>query len=623
MIGRVLSGRYEIIERVGGGGMAFVYRARDVLLNRTVAIKVLSPHYTSDEDFVRKFRREAQAAASLSNPNIVGIFDVGQDGDIYYIVMEFIEGRTLKQVITENGPLPVGTALQIGKQIAEALRSAHKHGVIHRDIKPHNIMITGDGHVKVTDFGIARATTSSTLTNSGAMIGSVHYISPEQARGGFTGERSDIYSFGVVLYEMLVGDVPFAGESMFSIALKHLQEPVTPLRQIDAGIPTEVDRIVLKAMAKDQASRYQTADELLQDLNAVLREVGKKENLRDFVANRKERPMQHEESLEKTYVPRRSRDAVAVEAPAKEARQRPWWHYASVAAIILALSGIAFMAWMFWPRPVVEVPDLYGRDLVEAQRILSNLQLSYTVVSQQYSDNEPNTVIDQDPPAGRQVRASREIALTISKGPEYADVPNVIGQTLREAEIQLQNAGFVVGTVNRVFSDQSLDTVLDQNPLGGTQLRRSTPIILTVSDGKAPTPLVMPRLLKLSPDAAHSQLAELGLVLGTEDGLGNDVIVIDQTPAPGTEIAQGSAVNLRYGPRVLTVIFEYMVPANSDLPNHQVEIFKEDLNGASRVYSERMQRGEEVRLTITGTGRMKITVKDNGTVTKTQEYPQG
>ena len=270
MSGRILSNRYELLERVGGGGMAFVYRARDLRLNRIVAVKILSPHFTSDEDFVRKFRREAQAAASLSSPSIVGVYDVGQDGDVHYIVMEFLHGKTLKQVLNENGPLEVSEVLQIGRQIAEALQVAHKHGVIHRDIKPHNIMLTADGHVKVTDFGIARAVTASTLTETGAMVGSVHYISPEQARGGIVGEKSDIYSLGVVLYELLTGQVPFAGDSMFSIALKHLQEQPRSVRELDPNIPVAVEQIVQKAMSKDQASRYQTAEELASDLKRLL-----------------------------------------------------------------------------------------------------------------------------------------------------------------------------------------------------------------------------------------------------------------------------------------------------------------------------------------------------------------
>ena len=352
----------SFLERVGGGGMAFVYRARDLLLNRIVAVKILSPHYTNDEEFVRKFRREAQAAAGLSSPSIGGVYDVGQDDEVYYIVMEFLQGKTLKQVLNENGPLPVSAVLQIGRQIADALRTAHKHGVIHRDIKPHNIMLTADGHVKVTDFGIARAATSSTLTESGAMIGSVHYISPEQARGGFVSERSDIYSLGVVLYELLAGKVPFEGDSMFAIALKHLQETPTPLREIDPSIPLAVEQIVQKAMSKDQAGRYQTAEEMLQDLQKLLQEDGKKNSLQELVGCLDEPAAEpapnSDDDLTKTYIPAPSgavaeADKIGSKTPV---RRRSWKRYAAILAAMLVLAGALFIAWIFWPGAVVVVP---------------------------------------------------------------------------------------------------------------------------------------------------------------------------------------------------------------------------------------------------------------------------
>ncbi|MGI6357578.1 MAG: Stk1 family PASTA domain-containing Ser/Thr kinase [Bacillota bacterium] len=622
MIGRILGNRYEILERVGGGGMAFVYRARDLLLNRTVAVKVLSPHYVTDEEFVRKFKREAQAAAGLQNPNIVGVYDVGQEGETYYIVMEFLEGKTLKQLINEHGPLPSSTALLIARQIAEALRSAHKHGVIHRDIKPHNIMFTADGHVKVTDFGIARAVTSSTLTNTGAMIGSVHYISPEQARGGFVGEKSDLYSLGVVLYELVTGQVPFSGDSMFSIALKHLQEPIPSPRELNPDIPVDVERIILKAMSKDQSSRYQSADELLKDLQLAMKENGQKGALQHLLGAQAEESAlapSEQEKLDDTYVPRRAAER---RAPTAKKKGRPWWFYAGAAGMLLALSGIVFAVWMFWPRPEVVVPSVVGKPLSEAERLLTAQDLTFTVISEMFSELDPTVVISQDPAEGRTVRAGRQVALTISKGPEYADVPDVIGKTLREAEIELGNFGFLIAEpINYVHSEDTADTVIGQNPVGNTRVKRSTPIILTVSLGPAPVPFGMPDLRGLSPTAAQNTLTEHGLVLGTISGQVEDGIVTSQSPEPNSQVTAGQVVDLTFGPREITVIVEYTVPEESNLPNHQIEILKQDINGSSLEVSTRLQPGDTIRRSITGVGRLVVTVKDNGDVVKEEVYP--
>lgn len=270
MIGKKLGGRYEILDRVGGGGMAVVYKAKDLLLDRVVALKVLRPQYSIDDDFVHRFRREAQAAASLSHPNVVSIFDVGVEEDIHYIVMEYVEGSTLKEYITKRAPLHVDEAVQIAKQIAEALDHAHHNHIIHRDIKPHNILIGKANRVKVTDFGIARAVTSATITHAGSVIGSVHYFSPEQARGGVTGEKSDIYSLGIVLYEMVTGKLPYSGDSPISVALKHLQENFTTPRLLNPSIPQSVENIIIRSLAKDPMKRYASARELISDLDTCL-----------------------------------------------------------------------------------------------------------------------------------------------------------------------------------------------------------------------------------------------------------------------------------------------------------------------------------------------------------------
>ena len=270
MEGRKLGGRYEILYRVGGGGMAVVYKAKDLLLNRYVAIKVMNESLSNDTEFIRRFSREAQAAASLSHPNVVNVYDVGREGHIHYIVMEYVEGPTLKEYIQESGPLPPEEAVYIATQICDALAHAHDNQIVHRDIKPHNILLGYNGRVKVTDFGIARAATSSTITQTGSVMGSVHYFSPEQARGGVIGEKSDLYSLGIVMYEMVTGELPFDGDSAIGIALKHLQEQAVEPRQLRPDLPDDVNRVILKALEKDPNKRFASARAMMQELQYIL-----------------------------------------------------------------------------------------------------------------------------------------------------------------------------------------------------------------------------------------------------------------------------------------------------------------------------------------------------------------
>ncbi|EXX85166.1 serine/threonine protein kinase, partial [Paenibacillus darwinianus] len=271
MIGRELGGRYEIIERIGSGGMALVYKAHDVLLNRKVAVKILRQQFGHDEEFVRRFRREAQSAASLSHPNVVSIYDVGEEEDTHYIVMEYVEGSNLNDLIKERAPLQTEEAVRFAVQICDALDHAHQNQIIHRDIKPHNILIGKNGRVKVTDFGIARAVTSSTITQTGSVVGSVHYFSPEHAKGISTGEKSDLYSLGIVLYQMLTGRLPFLGESPISVALKHLQDDFEEPRQVNPHIPQSLENIILRSMRKNSSERYASAQEMLEDLETCLK----------------------------------------------------------------------------------------------------------------------------------------------------------------------------------------------------------------------------------------------------------------------------------------------------------------------------------------------------------------
>jgi serine/threonine-protein kinase len=438
LINRTLDNRYTILEHIGGGGMAEVYRAHDKLLDRSVAVKVLRSQFTNDEEFVVRFRREAQAAARLSHHNIVNIYDVGKDEDIYYIVMEYISGETLKEYIQREAPLKVEIATRIAMEIAEALEHAHQNNIVHCDIKPHNILMTRTGRIKVTDFGIARAVTSATMTHSGTIIGSVHYFSPEQAKGTAINAKSDIYSLGVVLYEMLTGTVPFAGETPISIALKHIQEePRTP-RQINPEIPPLLEAIVLKAMAKNVEDRFTNISEMIADLklaqNCIKDDQTRRLSKEDF-------PTQILPPVTSHLEQKANKSTHAV--PHKPQKSKKWiW-----ALLVLLLLGFAFGAFLafgkFWSLNEVTVPNVVGKPLNAAREMLTSQNLRVSV-SEAYNDKVPaGNVISQQPEAGSVVKEQRMITIIVSKGGEITTVPDLRGLSRRDAELQIKNSGLI------------------------------------------------------------------------------------------------------------------------------------------------------------------------------------
>ncbi|MCL6449818.1 MAG: PASTA domain-containing protein [Acetobacteraceae bacterium] len=545
MVGRLLGKRYEVVEKIGGGGMAEVYRARCTYLNRPVAVKVLRPEFAGDEEFVQRFQREAEAAASLSHANIVSIYDVGREDGSYYIVMEYVPGQTLKELIRRRGRLDVALAVDIASQICDALRHAHGQGVIHRDIKPHNILLTPDLKVKVADFGIARAGSPS-ITQAGTVLGSVHYFSPEQARGGPTGAKSDIYSLGAVLYEMLTGRMPFEGETPIAVAMKHLDEPLVPPSRHEAGIPPAVEAVVLKAMAKSPRLRYQSAEEMLADLDAA------RACLAGAAPGRRVR------------VGRRARAPVGPGGFGGEAveggggsmgqRKRSRWTLAAVLFVAAAVVGgglygvLWFRAWM--NVPTVAVPEVVGLSLREAQARLEANGLAWAVVAERYEKDVPaNQVVAQDPAPGEVVRQGRQVDLTVSLGPRLVEggVPDVVGLNLTQARVILQDARLEVGRVVRKFDPLvAEDCVISQNPRAGTAVAEGTAVDLEVSQG--PFPQEMPSLLGLTLEQARLQLSDLGLVEGvvTEREVPGMFpgTVLEQVPAPGEKVQVGAAVDL-------------------------------------------------------------------------------
>lgn len=578
--------------------MALVYKAYDTVLSRTVALKVLRSQYACDEDFVMRFKREALSAARLQHENIIRIFDVGEDQDIYYIVMEFQTGPTLKELIRTRGPIPTEVAMEIAFQICQGVAHAHRRSIIHRDIKPHNIIISPLGQVKVTDFGIARAITGSTLTRKGTIVGSVHYFSPEQARGDLTSVQSDIYSLGVVLYEMLTGRLPFEGDSPFSIAMKHISEQPPDPRLINPEIPREAASIILKAMQKDETARYRTATDMLHDMGVFLEQAHDRRDGRSKVLlpglGQRYSPIAEwmgdisEEGDYREYGelhdgmggPLDLGDAQSGKFHAEEsvssnvqvgdfptgAGEKPddmssdndtgvrkkWLTYGmlALAIIVVAVVGYAAFQWMAYLNvPTVIVPDVVGRSLAEAEEMLRDAGLTGRIVGEAYGEIPPGCVVSQDPVAEQKVKEGREISLIVSKGPELEMVPDLIGSTFSEADLLLKSSDLDFGNlVYDYHATAPVDTVFDQNPKPNTWTTRGTLIDLKISKGPKPTPVLVRSVIGLTVDEARDVLEEAGLVLGEitseESSRFKKGTVMDMSPKPGIEVDPGSSVDL-------------------------------------------------------------------------------
>jgi serine/threonine protein kinase len=528
--GTVLGGRYSIIEKIGEGGMAQVYKAQCTLLDRTVAVKVLRPQYASDEEFVARFLREAQAAARLSHPNVVNVYDVGKEGDTHYIVMEYVPGQTLKQVIARHAPLAVGQAINIAEQILLALKHAHSRGIIHRDVKPHNILITQDGRVKVTDFGIARAASASGLTETGIVLGSVHYFSPEQAKGQTVGIQSDLYSLGIILYEMLTGRLPFQGDSPIAVALKQIQQEPVPPHKYNSSLPGWLEGIILKAMHKEPQERYSSAEEMLGDLRRWQAVGGDATTVLGTTS---------------AYKPPQKK-----KPPAPAKKKWLWW-LVGIFAVLLTLTTLAFFIPDLLPQvPEVLVPDLAGRTLEEAQQILGEYNLRAAVRGEVYSQDVPvGHVVSQEPAANRKIKINRTVWVTLSKGPEYLSVPDIVGQSLENAQRFLKQAGLKIGNVQEQFSSEAVGIILSQNPPSRTRLARGSTVDVIVSKGEEPElqTVTVPAFVGKHQREVASELSSLGLKLGSVSERPSQVApgeVIEQSPLPGASVPLGSAVNL-------------------------------------------------------------------------------
>ena len=598
-LGTMLSGRYEVLKRVGSGGMADVYMAKDHKLNRNVAVKVLKSEYVEDEKFLKKFETEAQAVARLSHPNIVNIYDVGMEDGINYIVMELAEGITLKEYIRKKGYLSPKETVEISTQIASAISHAHKNHIIHRDIKPQNILVSDTGIIKVTDFGIAKATSSNTVTSTATAMGSVHYISPEQAKGRFCDEKSDIYSLGITMYEMVTGHVPFDHENGVTIALMHLQNEITPPSQIRDGIPDSLEKIILKCTMKKPEERYQTADDLIADLRLVFEDTSG--GYVGFVPAIDDSPtimIDQNELTQRINTPKKDQK-IQQEEPLKDEEQNAYLDEDDeeesgmnskieklvivLAAVVGAIILISIIVFVVKSSGVFKsgksttttsigttaesndteskkytVDNYIGMSLSAAREKIDG-KFKIKVEEEYSADYAKGLVIRQDPESDTELEEGKTLTLVVSKGTRTEDkvsVPEVVGKMESSAKSELEAAGLKVSVKTKYSTDVAKGKVISQSPGSGNQVTKNSTVVITVSQGEKPETMVrVPNLRYFTESKARSELKNSNLVLGSvlteysdsvEKGL-----VIRQTVGSGSKVKEGTAVGIyvSLGPR--------------------------------------------------------------------------
>lgn len=675
MASKILAGRYELLEKRGDGGMAVVYKAKDRLLNRFVAIKILKPEYIRDPKFVDSFRRESQAAAGLSHPNVVSVYDVGKEGNIYYIVMEMMEGDTLSDVIRREAPMSEKRVIEISRQIASALSSAHKKNIIHRDIKPHNILFSDDGVAKIADFGIAKAVNSGTIVNTNTtVLGSVHYLSPEQARGGFVDAKSDLYSLGIVMYEMLTGKVPFDGENAVSVAMMHINEDVPAPSLENPAVSSLMDAIVLKAAARQPSDRFASADELIYALDNAANGVPmarETEQVKPYYRGEHRRPAADEieissfeelmendadyqdlmeedgflrkqsvDQLRKAYgknVVQKEKKPEKKQPPQKQSRR------ATALAVILALicalplSLLVLHGCSGGSSKTTSVPDVLGMTEEQAAAELAKYGLEYKLgipaISEEY---EAGQVISTDPDAGESVKEGYTITLVLSRGTDENSVktPTFIGKKLREAETILESYDLKKGEITYESSDLPEGYVVRQDPEPGTEIEVGTKVNLVVSQGEE-TGVEVPDLRNRTQSEAEKLLEEAGLRLGKVSKAYSDKdenLIISQTVEPGTMLEDGQSVGITVsmGPEPSAEPVD--IPLYIDYDKAQNEVFTltvtvTDSNGLHYVVNNQSRLksdgGETVTLSGTGSGTVRVIMDNEIIMSGTANFDTG
>ena len=647
MTGIVLGNRYELLEKIGEGGMAEVYKARCNKLNRFVAVKILRKQFANNEEISLKFKKEATAIANLSDTNIVNILDVGTQEDIDYIVMELVNGKTLKDVITFNGNLGYVTAIKIALQIAKALDCAHKNNIIHRDIKPQNILITENGDVKVTDFGIAKSTDSTTITNTTSIIGSAHYLSPEQAKGTYIDCRADIYSFGVVLYEMVTGKLPFEGDSPVTVALKHLQEEPVPPKNINSAIPDSLNKLILKAMEKEVVKRYQGAKDIIQDLqriqqnpDVVINDKLVQDDQHTIImapVNINKDKINNMSKLEDEYYDDEYEededeyeededDEDEYEDKKKKVKRKKGSNLKKkiitvILSIILlfALGTVGFMISSGVTKvKEVKVPDITGKTLEEATKILEDLNLVIEKVGEEKSDKPEGTIIDINPKVGTMVKEKTIVKVMVSAGVETIIMPDVREIEVSEAKERLNSKGITKITTTEEFSDDyEAGIVIDSNPKLRTEVTVDTPVNLIVSKGPEKKMVEVPNVRGFSSEDATSKLTTSKLTpiikeVETDNEKENGK-VIDQSIV-GESVEEWTSVTITVG--------KYVKPVE------MVNVASLGLKGKTVAEAKKILKKEGLEVDATGLGEDYIvtgygaeSVEKGSTVKLTADKP--
>lgn len=594
--GTMISERYEIIQVLGKGGMAIAYKARDTKLDRDVTVKVLRDDFIDDEDFIEKFRTEARSAASLSHPNIVSVYDVGNDGKIYYIVMEYVHGDDLKRTIEASAPFDSITVISIAIQIASALSNAHKHNIVHRDIKPQNILISLDGTTKVTDFGVARAISGATMATAANAVGSVHYFSPEQARGGYVDEKSDIYSLGITMFEMVTGTLPYDGDSSVAVALKHLKEQLPDMREFNPDISPLVEGIIKKATKKNPDERYENVDLLLADLRKALKEISQKvkttskvsgaipvpndeidipefksrqeaisslkiedvpqkeikyskRQLKEIEKNNKMK-ISKDDDYEQEYVPSKRRQAEYEDGYDKDKEKKVIIVAILTSLIIIALITLAGLKFLRGDSPVggVSVPTFTGITLEQAEEIADGLGIKVVKIDEQTSEKyDEGLIIDQNIKEGQKVSKGEEIGVIVSGGVPSADMPDVLGKSEDDAtDIIKRISQASIKFEYEVRDGVEHGIVLNQEPKSGTKINDDTIIVLTISEPEDVIKIKVPNLVGKTEEQAKKEIEKAGLKIGNITEVDSDKVekglVVTQTIYAGDEVTENTAL---------------------------------------------------------------------------------
>ncbi|WP_127058142.1 Stk1 family PASTA domain-containing Ser/Thr kinase [Veillonella ratti] len=632
--GLILDNRYKIISKIGVGGMADVFKGEDTLLGRPVAVKILHSNFAGDDDFVARFKREAQAAGKLSHPNIVSMYDVGFDQGYHYIVMEYIEGETLKEYITRHERISIDNAVKFTIAIAEGLEHAHAMGIVHCDIKPHNVLITKQGRIKVTDFGIARAMNAgTTMMYTNSIMGSAHYLSPEQASGKPVNGSTDIYSLGAVLYEMLTGRVPYEGETPISVALKHVRERLIPPTRYNPSIPTLLEAAVIKALAKRPEDRFSNITEMIAALRMS----------QGFVNSNSGRRAPHDFGTQVlTPVPETSYGETDDDDEVYyggEPTQEGWMaklsrlpqKYILLGAFIVFLLAFvwAFLSFgNFWSNATVDVPNVVGKQVTVAKHILEDNHLRVSVSEVSNPDVPAGQVISQSPEANEQVKEQRTVHLVVSKGVGDITMPDITGMTIDQARSRLKNLGLVIGKISAGTDDSKEDgVILMQSPPGDSKVTKGATVDVTVNRVKSKK-VELPNLVGMTVKDAKDALASLGLNAAIS-GAGDDTAVItQQSPEAGSSLDANTSVALtaeakKAAPAANTSnsnvtkgTVDITVPSGK--ANQAVRIVVSDDSGSRTVFDGNAQPGERIVKDVSGTGHVQIQVYLNGALVQDQ-----